>query len=65
MLWLLLLLIGLILYFSGAFNGLDEQLNFHQQVNALDLLDERYARGELSTDEYDAMKKNLTRQIHL
>ena len=65
MLWLLLLLIGLVLYSSGAFNGLDGQLNTYKQANAMDLLDERYARGELSTDEYDTMKKNLTSQVHL
>ncbi len=65
MLWLFLLLVGLVLYSSGAFNGLGGQLNTHNQANAMDLLDERYARGELSTDEYDTMKKNLTHQAHL
>ncbi len=65
MLWLLLLLVGLVLYSSGAFNGLGGQLNTHKQANAMDLLDERYARGELSTDEYDTMKNNLTHQAHL
>ncbi len=61
MLWLLLLLVGLVLYLNalGAFNNnnLVEHRKIHEQANALDLLDERYARGELSTDEYDAMKK--------
>ncbi len=60
MLWLFLLLIVLVLFLSGAFNGLDWPLNTDKQPNALDILNERYARGELSTDEYDVMKKNMT-----
>jgi hypothetical protein len=58
MLWLLLLLVGLVLYSSGAFNSLGGQLDTHKHANAMDLLDERYARSELSTNEYDTMKKS-------
>ena len=60
MLWLFLLLIVLVLFLSGAFNGLDWPKDTDKQPNALDILNERYARGELSTDEYDAMKKKMT-----
>ena len=60
MLWLFLLLIVLVLFLSGAFNGLDWPLNTDKQPNSLDILNERYARGELSTDKYDVMKKNMT-----
>ncbi len=60
MLWLLLLSVALFLYYSGAFNKLftTEQ---HPPADALNVLNERYARGELTTAEYDMMKKNLTR----
>jgi len=60
MMWLLLLLLVLILYNSGIFDNMGGQSNSHQQANARNLLDERYARGELTTDEYDTMRNNLT-----
>ena len=60
MLWFILLLVVIILYSSGEFNGLNGQLQKKKKDNALDVLDERYALGELSSDEYDTMKKNLS-----
>ena len=60
MLWFILLLVVIILYSSGEFNGLNGQLHTNKKDNALDVLDERYALGELSSDEYDTMKKNLS-----
>lgn len=60
MLWFLLLLFVLTVYFSGAFNAYSTDRQTQNKPDALSVLNERYARGELSTSEYTAMKRNLT-----
>lgn len=65
MLWLLLLVLVVVLYQSGVFNQVYNNFphgsgNNAQDKTALDVLDERYARGELSTDEYRQIKETLT-----
>ena len=61
MFWFLLLLIGvafvLLLNQSDYF---DDNKNIStKNKQAIDVLNERYARGELDTDEYINIKKNL------
>ena len=60
MLWLLLLVLLVVLYQTGIFNQL---LNPGQSPDksALDVLNERYARGEVSTDEYEQIKATLSK----
>ncbi len=60
MLWLLLLVLLVVLYQAGVFNQL---LNSAQSPDksALDVLNERYARGEVSTDEYEQIKATLSK----
>lgn len=62
MLWILLLIVLVVFLMlnqqSGFFN--DFQTNTQKQTQALNVLNERYARGEIDTDEYSKMKKNLT-----
>lgn len=59
-----LLLIGLIIY--GIYRILDNRkINSNEVTSskqALAILDERYARGELEEDEYKKMKNNLTQK---
>ena len=59
-----LLLIGLIIY--GIYRILDNRKINSNEVTwskqALAILDERYARGELEEDEYKKMKNNLTQK---
>lgn len=55
--WLILLvLIGFVVYFvvrSGKWPGRDGE------ETPLEILKKRYARGEITQDEYDRMKKEL------
>lgn len=58
MLWLLLLVLVLILYQTGVFSQLMNSSNNHDK-DALELLNERYARGEVTTSEYNEIKATL------
>jgi putative membrane protein len=37
----------------------EQQMPFHQKGNATDILKERYARGEITRDEYLSMRRDL------
>lgn len=58
MMWLLLLALVLVLYQTGVFSQLMNSSR-KQDKDARDLLDERYARGEVSTSEYNQIKETL------
>lgn len=68
MLWLFLLLVVVIFLMaqqSGLFKHsfLDSEAQNQYPIldkSALDILNERYARGELDTNEYESMKEKLT-----
>lgn len=54
---ILLLLIGISVYMIIRNNKEDKS---HRNSPALDRLNERYASGEVSEEEYKSIKKNLT-----
>lgn len=49
------LLIGLIVWIVREFGG----RNLKSNPNALDILKERYVKGEISKSEFDSMKKDI------
>ena len=62
MLWLLLLVLLVVLYQAGVFNQLMNS-GHPPEKSALDVLNERYARGEVSTDEYEQIKATLNKSL--
>jgi putative membrane protein len=56
-LWMALFWIGLILVAVWAVRGADERR--HDPRQALDILEERFARGELDTEEFVARRREL------
>ncbi|MDP2655325.1 MAG: SHOCT domain-containing protein [bacterium] len=50
------LFIALIVWVVREFGG----KNSKSSSNALDILKERYAKGEISKEEFDSMKKDIT-----
>jgi len=56
-LWMALFWIGLILVAVWAVRGTDERRRDPRQ--ALDILEERFARGELETEEFVARRREL------
>lgn len=67
--WFLLMFIVLIVIFAGAFALRGDSSNREQPrqkeeepmtiETALDILNKRYAKGELSTEQYEEMKKRI------
>lgn len=58
----ILVIIGVIALVLGWRPGgrLNSQPTRQPQATALDILKERYARGEIGRDEFEAMRKDLT-----
>lgn len=56
--WLIVSVIALVvaIYFAKWLSGLGDE-----RRSALDVLNERYAKGEISDEEYERMKRNITR----
>ena len=57
MIFWIVLVIALIFFFVIY----SRQSNQRQEKSALDILNARYARGEIDEEEYEKKKKNLTR----
>lgn len=57
MIFWIVLVIALIFFFVIY----SRQSNQRRNKSALDILNERYARGEIDEEEYEKKKKNLTR----
>ena len=61
-LWILVL-VALVLWFSGAFGnrrGGSSFLSAH--TDALEILKQRYARGEIDKTEFETRRKDLTKK---
>ena len=57
-LWWILLVLGIVVLGKWLFGrGSDQKLSPHQR--ALEILAERYARGEINKDEFDAKRRDL------
>lgn len=55
-----LILIGLIIWFIVTFTGQNSRHYFERRKSALDILNERYAKGEISREEYKEKKKDIS-----
>ena len=64
--WMWLLWIGFMIIVFSSFGNWGYTYRLHRRYGAapkgaLDILDERYARGEITRDEYATMKSEITR----
>ena len=55
----IVLIIGGIIWFTQYNKNSAGQFNFSGKENAFDILDKRYARGEISKEEYDSIRHDL------
>ena len=57
-----LLVVGAILFVMGQFGQgqMGRQPMMHPQVDPLETLKERYARGEITKEQFEQMKKDLS-----
>ena len=56
---LILLVVGLIKWFVSGEHG-ESETNEDKSDNALKILKERYAKGEINKKEFDQMKKDIS-----
>ena len=59
MLFLLLIVFGLAGLLIWAFARRESNPNHHRDAQAISILNERFARGELDTETFDAMRTRL------
>lgn len=57
---LILLSLGLVLFSRWFSNTVDRDLTLRRHDKALELARERFARGEITTEEFDALKRGLS-----
>ncbi|MBT4325950.1 MAG: SHOCT domain-containing protein [Candidatus Nitrosopelagicus sp.] len=56
-------LIGIILLITGSVSSRGQkEIHYEREIpdDALDILEKRYAKGEISKEEFDDMKKDLS-----
>ena len=56
----LLIIIGIVLLIVWVVRRTGTHAGGHDEETALDLLKKRYARGEISKEEYDKMRKDIS-----
>ena len=59
-LWVIILFAGLIALIVWGIRKLDERGDSPQRPNPSDVIKERYTRGEISREEFEQMKKDLS-----
>ena len=64
--WMWFLWLGFLIILFSSFGNWGYTYRLHRRYGAapkgaLDILDERYARGEITHDEYATMKSEITR----
>ena len=57
---LILIVVVLVSFFRGSSSATGSDQASDPNANALSILSERYARGEIDHDEYEERKKRLT-----
>ena len=57
--WLILILVG-VWFLSSTFNR-TKSAGVNNTESALDVLKKRYARGKITVDQFEQMKKNLNK----
>ena len=60
--WLVLIAAAVFLFrggFLGCGMGQNTRENMHSETSPLNILKQRYAKGEISKDEFERMKKDL------
>ncbi len=59
LLWWVLIILGIVLLAKWIFGGPSGRGERESRDRALDILKERYARGEIGKDEYEQKKRDL------
>ena len=63
-LWILVV-VALVLWFSGVFGNRRGSVSFlSAHTDALEILKQRYARGEIDKTEFETRKKDLTEKYN-
>ncbi len=58
--WMVLLWVGIIALIVWGITRLSRRDDSTQKLDALDIARERYARGEISREEFEQIKKDLS-----
>lgn len=55
----ILLLVGIVFFFRWMWQSSKKDNPFANSNRALDILNERYARGEINREQFESMKKDI------